>query len=163
MELQKTSQIILLQLVRLLESLSDNQYRKSLDVVSDVSIGVQVQHIIKLYTNLLEGMSKGEINYAGRLSDCVAEIDRSKGIERLRTIIHQLDKWPQHAGIKINSDIGCLENHQVSTASTYGRELLFCLENSIHHMILIKTGVYIKWPDVALPMNFGMISESYFN
>lgn len=163
MELQKTSQIILLQLVKLLEGLSDHQYRKSLDVVSDVSIGVQVQHIIKIYSHLLEGMSRGEINYSVRLTDCIAEIDRSAGIEKLRNIIHQLDKWPQHAGIKVISDIGCLENHQISTSSTYGRELLFCLEQSIHHMILIKTGVYIKWPDVSLPMNFGMISESYFN
>jgi hypothetical protein len=163
MELHKTTQLILLQLVRLLENFPEKHYRKSLEVIADASVANNVCTILKNYRNLLHGMERGEIDYHRKPTDVNWELNKVYAIESIRTIIHTLDKWPSTAEIKVVSDIGCMESHKLKTNSTYGRELLYCMENTIHHMVVMKTGVFIQWPEVEVPRNFGMISESYFN
>lgn len=163
MELHKTTQLILLQLVGLLENFPDKHYRKSLEVIADASVANNMCTILRTYRNLIHGMERGEIDYNRKCAESGWELNKQLAVDSLRSIIHELDKWPDTAEIKVTSDIGCMESHKLKTNSTYGRELLFCMEHTIHHMVVMKTGVYIQWPEVEMPRNFGMVSESYFN
>ncbi len=163
LELHKTTQLLLMQLIGMLENFPDQHYRKSLEVIADASVANNVCSIISKYEHLIQGMEKGTVEYLKSEHQGEVLLKKSYAIERLRFVLHILDKWPETAKIKVVSTLGSLESCKLNAPSTYGRELLHCLEFTVHHMVVVKTGVYIQWPEVEIPRNFGMVAESYFN
>jgi hypothetical protein len=140
-----------------LEVIDPVSYQSPLDLLSGSTIGQHTRHIIEFYTCLLEqsaGQTDPVINYAQRRRD------------------HQIESQPDHAISLVNDlctrlndldaaqhcFLDCTEHGQdnLLVASTIGRELIYNIEHTIHHLAIVKIALKAAHPEIVLPEHFGV-------
>lgn len=141
------------QLMASLHLLSDEQYAKPLNVLSQASIGQHVRHIIEFISCLDEGYDKGEINYDKRNRDKAIENTRLLAVKWLQCIVNGLQKENKELTLYINCSTASDSFLQIP--SNYYRELLYNLEHIIHHMAIIRIGI-AETTAIELPEEFGI-------
>ena len=140
-----------------LEVIDPVVYQSTLDLLSGSTIGQHTRHIIEFYICLLEQSNQQEspvINYAVRRRD------------------HQIESQPDHAIVLVNDlctklqdlnpdqhcELDCEEHGQkdLKVASTIGRELIYNIEHTIHHLAIVKIALKAILPSLVLPEHFGV-------
>ncbi len=146
----------LLELKRLLQSLTSQQYQQKLEVLSGVSIGQHIRHILEFYICLAKGMESGTINYDARQRDLTLETNLSLADFTIDNIIKQLEDEKNSAPIKLEGNYSDAEGQPLIMATSYQRELCYCLEHSIHHQALIKVGLKELELESLIHSDFGV-------
>ena len=144
------------QIRTLITSFQEEQYQYKSQLLSDTSIGQHVRHILEFYLCLLNGVSRGLVNYDDRNRDLELEQNPSFAlafIDKLCIDIQALnpDQELQLAG-NFSSEVKTIN----AIKTSINRELAYCLEHSIHHQALIKIGLIEQKMDHLINDSFGI-------
>jgi hypothetical protein len=156
MFLQRSITALLLQLHQSVEKLTDEQYRFPVRVLSDASVGQHLRHVIEFYEELFNGYDTGLVNYDRRKRDHRIETDRSFALQKLLRIGEEMNR-PDKT-LSIMASFATEEGGVSEFKTNYGRELLYNLEHTVHHMALIRVGIEAV-SAIRLPVQFG-VAES---
>lgn len=137
-------------LIDLLHQLSEQQYNKPSEALSDVSIGKHYRHIIEMFICLLEGYEKGLVNYDQRERNQLIETNIQLALQKLSWLIDEVEKPNQQISLQQS-----LDDEIPFIKSNYYRELLYNLDHTIHHQALIKIGV-AQYDNILLDEDFGV-------
>jgi hypothetical protein len=146
---------VLRQLERLIESMTDEQYRaRPLGALSG-PVGGHVRHCLDHIAALLAGVERGEADYDTRQRGTDVETCRAAALAAIRRQSSGLLDLP--AGIEGRplwlSVLVSPGSPAVAVETTVGRELAFLLSHTIHHNALI--GILAAALGVAVPGHFG--------
>lgn len=129
------------QAVKLLESLSDEQFSGPAPLKLGSSVGSHLRHCIDHYDNFLDGASSGKIDYDARQRQVELETDRMKAIAKLEGLIQRLEAMAglDDKPLKVKMDCGNNESEKTWwTESSVRRELQFLISHTVHHYAIIK-------------------------
>ena len=141
----------------LLNSLSDEEYRRKLPTVFGSAIGEHYRHCLDHFQSLLRGLDADEINYDQRERDPRIENERNFALGETTRILRAFGSIPPQfldCPIYVRSKV----NYELDTAaligSTVGRELMYAVAHAIHHYALIA--VMCGMLGVPVPAGFGV-------
>jgi hypothetical protein len=139
----------------------DNQdYCRPIKALSDSSIGQHCRHIIEFFQCLLDGADSGIVNYEKRKRNKMIESDRNYALFCLEKINYEMlsKDFLKNLLLEIDNDEENQDGEFVQT--TFGREVSYNIEHTVHHLAIIKIGVNIILPGLDLPENFGVASST---
>lgn len=138
------------ELTSLLDQLSDKDYAKSCEALSNATIGEHVRHILEMFKCLENGYESGILNYDNRERNIRLQTETEFAKEFITEI---------KMGLKSENKIIYLEQLidglGIRIQSNYYRELLYNLEHCIHHQALIKVAV-LHLEDISVNEDFGV-------
>lgn len=131
-------------------------YSSGIDLLSGSTIGQHTRHIIEFYQCLLEqcsGQSSTTINYSERRRDYLIETVPGHALDCINEIRARI--------ASLNPSQFCIldgEEHGSTDAvtSTIGRELIYNIEHTIHHLAIVKIALKVVMPSLQLPEHFGV-------
>lgn len=122
----------------LLEQITEEQYRYPSKYLLGSSIGEHVRHILEFYEGILNNNTFLFVDYSKRERKKNIEINLEFANDFIAYIMLSLaSKNVENAVLKIQDTS---ISDQIFTSS-YGRELYYCLEHSIHHQALIRVSL----------------------
>lgn len=140
----------LFELQHLLNQISEDDYSKPIEYLSNASIGEHTRHIIELFQCAINSYQVGVLNYDTRNRDILIQTSPSFAIEKIDEICNSIEKE--------NKDL-ILESvffDVISRINTnYFREVIYNLEHCIHHQALIKVAVF-QFEYLTVNANFGV-------
>lgn len=131
-------------------------YQTPLDLLSGSTIGQHTRHIVEFYSCLLEQNTSCDvpvINYARRKRDLLIESAPDHALQYIEQISQQVNE--------LNMDKPCIldceeHGHQnLKVPSTIGREVVYNIEHTIHHLAIIKIALKTS-TTIELPEHFGV-------
>lgn len=134
----------LLEIKKLAILLSDEVYSSPLEILSGSSIGQHMRHLVEFYICLLSQLQGQIINYDLRTRNQLFEEYPKSCALAIDEILTQLDKFASDFESKplqfenFNFDTGTGINQ---IATSFSRELAYCLDHCIHHQYFIKIGL----------------------
>jgi len=132
-------------------------YQLKMDILSGSTIGQHTRHIIEFYNCLLEqslASLEPVINYASRRRDYRIESEPDHALSFVNSISKKLKELDTDQHCLLN----CAEHGQedLMVISTIGRELIYNIEHTIHHLAIIKIALKSSMPEIVLPEHFGV-------
>lgn len=137
-------------LILVLNQLSNNEYSKKCEHLSDATIGEHTRHIIEMFQCLENNYDSGLVNYDKRNRNLKIETDTNFALQKIDEIKENLDR--ENKKIQLQQII---DGHEFRIDSNYFRELLYNLEHCIHHQALIKVAV-LQCDKIQIDQNFGV-------
>lgn len=140
----------LLELQCLLNQISEEDFSKPIEFLSNASIGEHTRHIIELFNCLIASYDTGEVNYDNRNRNILIQTNPSVAIEAIHSICNKIEKE--------NKDLILVSEFfdEISQMPTnYYREVIYNLEHCIHHQALIKVAVF-QFEHLSVHENFGV-------
>ncbi|MEM7548349.1 MAG: DinB family protein [Bacteroidota bacterium] len=153
---------IFMQLQQPLVQLSEDEYTKPLELLSNSSIGQHVRHTLEFFVCLQEGVKSGVVNYDKRKHDKTIEGSKSVALGTLDKVLDDLKQV--NSSIKLilegnySGNDGSSEDYRIDTC--FERELAYNIEHAIHHMAIIKIGVRAVNDSIEIPRAFGVASST---
>ena len=144
----------LIELIDLLNQLSQNEYSCSCAELSNATIGEHTRHIIEMFQCLENQYDSGVVNYDKRERNIRIQTDTAFAIENIILIQRNLDK--DNKSIQL---LQVIDGEEIRIESNYFRELLYNLEHCIHHQALIKVAVF-QYESVTIDPNFGVAQST---
>lgn len=138
------------ELIYLLDQLSEQDYAKSCQALSNATIGEHTRHILEMFQCLENSYDLGILNYDNRernnqiqtetefAKQCIVAIKMGLKSENKLIYLEQL-----------------IDGLNIRIQSNYYRELLYNLEHCIHHQALIKVAV-LQFENILVDENFGV-------
>ncbi len=140
----------LFELQHLLHQISEQDYTKPIEYLSNASIGEHTRHIIELFQCAIQAYEVGELNYDNRNRNLLIQTNPSYAIEKIDDICKSIEKENK------NLILESVFFEEVSRIDTnYFREVIYNLEHCIHHQALIKVAVY-QFDYLVVNDNFGV-------
>ncbi len=102
----------------LLKGLSQEQYNRQLEILSNASIGQHVRHILEFYQCLFKGEQSKEVNYDARQRDLKLESDVHFASKTIDDIINSLLDIKADFAVTFVADYSTVEAARFSTAAT---------------------------------------------
>ena len=125
----------------LLLQLSPDEYDVSLDILSGSSIGQHVRHILEFYLCLLRQKPSMVICYDHRKRNKHLQSDVRVALRTIDDIDRALMGISIDLPLLLQGNFGHQDEPALGIPSSFYRELVYCLEHSIHHQALIKIGL----------------------
>ncbi|HEX9980865.1 MAG TPA: DinB family protein [Flavobacterium sp.] len=120
----------------LLVQLSDAEYAKPCEALSNATIGEHTRHVIEMFLCLLDSYDAGIVNYDRRERNLLMQTQVASALTALESIRLHLDKKDKAMILQ-----QAVDGEEIRIASNYFRELLYNLEHCIHHQALIKVAL----------------------
>ena len=155
--LQETAISILDDVRFYLTAIPADLYHAPLEVLSGSTIGQHTRHIIEFYTCLIEQSRQEEsceINYSSRQRDYLIETVPEHALLVLDQIAGNLPLIDLLKPCSLNADEHGSDN--ITVSSTIGRELIYNIEHTIHHLAIVRIALYSTLPPLKLPDHFGI-------
>lgn len=156
MQLQKISVDILGQIVAVCKQLTDDDFRKPLNVLSNNSIGKHIRHIIEFYDLMMIGNETGAVNYDDRSHDKVLEENRVLAIEKLNALGIEILDFKEDQPLEMSANYNIEEESPIAISTTLYRELQYNIEHAVHHMAIIKIALFNEFPEINIAEGFGI-------
>ena len=156
MQLKTTSQVILNQIIDLTTQLSDEEYGAKLDLLNGNSIGKHVRHVLEFFELLVEGCTKGLVNYDKRYHEPLFETDTQAALVKLKSLINEIEDISIEEEVILEVSYVSTKADTVRIKSSKERELAYNIEHAIHHMAIIEIAIQTIFPKVKLADNFGV-------
>ena len=150
-------------LKKLLKHLPEKHYTRPAFKIFNASIGEHIRHILEFYSCLLEGVNKGEVNYDSRKRDTEIELNIEVALMHIERIYDSLENMKISKKMRVLSNPTFQEHLSNSIPSSLDRELLYCLDHSIHHMALIKVALHEFDAHHLIDSNFGVAFSTIRN
>jgi uncharacterized damage-inducible protein DinB len=154
--MQKVAQENLAQINDLLKIISLEDYTKKPEVLSGASIGQHVRHILEFYLLLISGSFTGTISYDKRERNLRIENEPEYAVNTLDRILAGLQMLTEDKPIEFDADYTVDGSMESIIVSSVYRELAYCIEHSIHHQALIKSGLVALGIPKLVGDNFGV-------
>lgn len=153
------TRIITDQIQELLETLEDRTYSQPLSAFNGSSIGQHIRHIIDFYLCLIRGCEADatNIDYDKRQRNPKIETNTAVAITTLEHIANAVQRMDAHQITTVNSSFtdSQLEGNS-RIPSSVGRELMYAYDHAIHHLAIVKIGMRVHFPDIAINPNLGV-------
>jgi hypothetical protein len=137
-------------LIYLLDQLSDHDYSKTCQALSNATIGEHTRHILEMFQCLEKSYESGILNYDNRERNNRIQTETKSAKQSIVEV---------KIGLKSENKLIYLEQIidgiTVRIQSNYYRELLYNLEHCIHHQALIKVAV-LQFENILIDENFGV-------
>ncbi|MFA8300111.1 MAG: hypothetical protein ACEPOV_08115 [Hyphomicrobiales bacterium] len=156
MNIIKANINVLTELHDLVQILDDNQYAKELEVFSGSTIGMHTRHILEFYLCLFQQYRDGTISYDKRIRDINLAIDTEYTLDAIKRIKTSIENCHIDKDLTLIGSIDGSSDASFVMKTNIGRELFYNLEHSIHHMALIKIGVYVIDSEIKISDSFGV-------
>lgn len=147
------------QLQTILEKLSNEQYARPLEILSNSSIGAHVRHILEFYICLIRKDQKG-ICYDKRDRNKRLEEDRSYCLQMIPAIISPLETCIADQKLLLSSNFSEKSDEVVELKTSLFRELAYCLEHSVHHEAIIKIAINSLCHEIEMVETFGVAAST---
>ncbi|MBR9777174.1 MAG: DinB family protein [Cytophagales bacterium] len=123
-----------------MEKLTIKQYNYKSKFLSGATIGQHIRHILEFYICIREAMDSKltAINYDKRKRDNSIEQDPKTALAAVGHVVRFLEGEKFSGEASLVTNFSLLENCECVIPSSFLRELVYCLEHSIHHQALIK-------------------------
>ena len=151
MDLVKVAGSILQDCRCYLESISSEKYSQPISLLAGGTIGKHTRHFIEFYQCMISQTREGSLNYDLRCRQHDIETNPLHAWRAIQEIIAQLDQLDLNQQIEVYS--GEYKNRLISSV---GRELLYNMEHSIHHLFTIRIGLQYLCPEIKLTQHFGV-------
>ena len=141
----------------LLNSVSDEDYKRKLPAVFGSTVGGHYRHCLDHFKSLLLGLDTGEIDYDHRERNSWIENDCMFALAETRRILRAFECIPTRfldCPINVRSKVNYEFDASPLIASTVGREFMYAVAHAIHHYALIAVMCGIL--EVPLPAGFGV-------
>lgn len=135
--------------IKLLNSLTDEQYTSKSTPPYYSSIGSHMRHILDVFSCIFNGLDSKQVDFSSRERDPLAEQTTEAGIEYFQLIIaklHTLKSDDFEMMISVTDDLG---TGKVTANYTLGSALIQAHSHAIHHFATI--GFIINRLGVELP------------
>lgn len=135
--------------IKLLNSITDEQYSNTSAPPYFSSIGSHMRHILDVFSCIFNGLQNGQVDFSARERNPLAEQTTEAGIEYFHKIISQLHKLQEcdfDMMISVTDDLG---TGKVTANYTLGSALIQAHSHAIHHFATI--GFIINRLGVELP------------
>jgi hypothetical protein len=141
-----------------LRDIAPEVYGMPLDLLFGASIGQHTRHFIEFYQCLLDQTAgQGQtVNYALRARDLRIEEDPSFAAGLVDEICERLQAIPENIACTLICDEHVDNNNGITVQTNLERELIYNIEHTIHHLAIIKIGLFAVAPRIALPEHFGV-------
>jgi len=154
----------LLEIKILLGRLSEENFKKKSTALFNSTIGEHVRHILEFYGCLIDGVNQGFINYDKRKRRKELEHNTFLCIEKITEIIAKLKTIPPEKALKVQANFDKTDSSiNFVLESSLNRELGYCLEHSIHHQALIKSGLKEHKCQNLINKDFGVAASTLRN
>jgi hypothetical protein len=160
MKLVNACNEILLQLSNLVVSLTDEDYQRPSKSLSNSTIGQHLRHTLEFFICFEQGCSTGVINYDRRNHDKAIETDRQLALDVISRIMIFVSNLDDHRSVKLEVNYDLDADSFEVLDSTTSRELVYNIEHAVHHMAIMKIGIYEVAPYVILPAGFGIAAST---
>ena len=142
------------QLMEVVESLGDEQYRQAPVGEVSSSIGRHVRHCLDHVRLLLVGAERGNLDYDERPRGTSIETDRRESLATLRSLIRQVRALGcvRDQTLELRTIVAA-DQPPIRVQTSLGRELAFVLSHTIHHGALIA--VMARTLRSPVPERFG--------
>lgn len=142
--------------IKLLNSISDEQYSDTSIAPYNSSIGCHIRHVLDVFSCIFNGLEDSNIDFSIRERNECAENKTTVGIEYFETVIYQLKKIKEEdfdTTIKVSDDLGLGKE----TANyTIAAVLMQAQSHTIHHFAIIGYLIFqlgIELPDASFGFN----------
>ncbi|WP_288956258.1 DinB family protein [uncultured Polaribacter sp.] len=142
--------------IKLLNSISDEQYSNTSVAPYYSSIGCHMRHVLDVFSCVFEGLETKNVYLNKRNRNQIVELQANLGLQYFDEIIHQLieiDKKKLEQKIEVIDDLGLgLE----SATYTLGAILMQAHSHAIHHFASVGYVIYqlgIELPDKDFGFN----------
>jgi hypothetical protein len=157
MQLKTPIQQLFLQLLDVLENLSDHQYSSPVDLLSGATIGQHIRHIVEFFQELDKGYESSIVNYDRRGRSLVLEVSRALAICQLSELLYSVDRPDKD--LALMAHLTGRDTEPVIIRTNYYRELLYNMEHIVHHMALLRIGITVV-AKISLPPQFGVAAST---
>lgn len=149
----KHSAITLLEdLKEVLQQIEQDEYNQPIEALCNGTIGQHTRHVIEFYQCFINQLDQKVINYTLRQRDVELENIRSSAVAAIGDVIIDLYHLKQDVDLVLATD----KEENVKIESNLSRELYHNIEHTIHHMAILKIGLFLIAPEVVLPEHFGL-------
>ena len=135
--------------IKLLNSITDQQYSSTSAPPYFSSIGSHMRHILDVFTCIFNGLESKQVDFSARARNPLAEQTTEAGIEYFNLVIsklHQISEDDFDVMISVTDDLG---TGKVTANYTLGSALIQAHSHAIHHFASI--GFIINSLGVELP------------
>ena len=141
----------------LLEKLNEHDFKKPIIYLNNGTIGQHVRHIIEFYSCFIDGIEDNHINYESRKRSLLLETDIRYCKKTIEDVISRMNsKIKEQRTIIVRYNMSIEEKNFAELVSNSLRELMYCLEHSIHHQALIKVALIELGKSDLVDSNFGL-------
>lgn len=126
---------------KVLSLINEEQYTYKSKTLSNATIGQHIRHILEFYISLLDGLSKGVVNYDLRARNLKLESNPAYARQLVDEVCHNITMIGDNVKLELAGNFSSQEDQYISIKTSAYRELAYCLEHSIHHQALIKIGL----------------------
>lgn len=151
----KALEDIIVQLIKFLGTLQDEQYTKPLDVISGNSIGKHTRHILEGIESLDLGYNTNEINYDIRKRQEIYENNVIKTQNKLLELLESLESKTDKP-LSLLGDYTAHGDGASRIQTSYFREVTYNVEHAVHHMAIIKIATKVAFPYIPIDQTFGV-------
>lgn len=144
------------ELKSLIRNLDDAAYIAQPKILFGASIGQHIRHILEFYLLLVSGSFLGTICYDKRERNLSIERDSGEAIKIIDKLLLGLETLDLEQPVDFEGDFSEDEQLMAQQPSSIGRELVYCIEHSIHHQALIKAALIALGLDDLAETNFGV-------
>lgn len=150
------SRQILVELKDCITQLDNSTYAAPLDVFFGSTIGQHTRHIVEFYQCLIEQSLNDQICYDKRRRDLTIETNIETAVQVIDRISEAMESLDREAILDLICDYDVDNQHPFSVKTNVDRELIYNIEHAIHHMALIKIGLFVAAPHVQVSKEFGV-------
>jgi hypothetical protein len=152
------TEAVLCQLTNAINQLEHTEYKKSIENLSNSSIGKHVRHVIEFYQCMMKGCQEEIINYDNRVRDKMIEESREFAIQCINKFLFDLKTVDLKKTLTLEVTYG--NGSEIKLTTTFEREMVYNIEHAIHHMALIKIGIKEINGEMELPIEFGVAAST---
>ena len=149
---QNTAIDILMQLEQVILQLNNDEYQRSIHLLSGNSIGKHVRHILEFYQELINGYEINRIDYDKRERALNIESDVHETVKLIRDISGMLSILKDKPLLLITG----YEDESQENNTSFLREITYNIEHSIHHMAILRIAFQAEEMKVILSPEFGV-------
>ncbi len=144
-----------------LKALNKPAYSQPLDLLSGASLGQHTRHILEFFQCLVEQAPSGTINYDARNRASSLEQDPTLAALIMKQLLEQLQACDLELSVRLDTNFSTETTDPAETVqSSFGRELVYNIEHTIHHLALIRIGLKALCPELTIPEGFGVAPSS---
>mgnify|MGYP000191610528 FL=1 len=128
--------------IKLLHTLSDEEYSNSSVAPYYSSIGCHIRHVLDAFRCIFEGIDKGEIDFTNRVRNTVCEVKTENGLQYFNDIIFKLNNTKNidlSRVIKVKDNLG---TGIIEVNYTLESTLAYAHSHAIHHFASIGFLIY---------------------
>lgn len=140
----------------MVDQLENELLSRELSILFGSTIGQHVRHILEFYECLIAGADRSIVCYDERKRRVELEEDRQEIQRTIAAISDKIVNWKEDRPMMLKASFSSEDGQDELMHSSLLRELSYCLEHMIHHLIIIKIALEKEQPELKMPENFGV-------